>query len=93
MIARESAETVALQALGWLVARDDLLPLFLDASGCDLSDLRARALEPEFLSSVADFILSDDAWVIAFSQESGIPFDALARARAALPGGDLPNWT
>ncbi len=93
MNARESAETIALQALGWLVARDDLLSLFLNASGCDLSDLRARAVESEFLASVADFILSDDAWVIAFSQENGLPFDALPRARAALPGGDLPNWT
>lgn len=93
MNARESAETVALQALGWLAARDDLFPLFLDASGCDLVELSARAVEAEFLASVADFILSDDAWVIAFSQDSGVPFDTLPRARAALPGGDLPHWT
>ncbi len=93
MDARESAETVALRALGWLVARDDLLGLFLNASGADLSDLRARAGEAEFLASVVEFVLSDDAWVIAFAQETGLPYDALARARAVLPGGGLPNWT
>ena len=93
MDARESAETVALRVLGWLAARDDLLPVFLDASGCDLADLRRRAGESEFLASVVDFVLSDDAWVIAFSQDSGLPFEALARARASLPGGTLPNWT
>jgi hypothetical protein len=29
-----------------------------------LDDLRARAAEPEFLASVLDFILMDDAWVV-----------------------------
>ena len=93
MNARELAETVALRALGWLAAHDDLLPVFLNASGTDLADLRTRAADPEFLASIVEFVLSDDAWVIAFAQESGLPFDALSRARAALPGGDLPNWT
>lgn len=93
MNARESAETVALRALGWLAARDDLLPLFLDASGTDLADLRTRAGDADFLASVVEFVLSDEAWVIAFAQENGLPFDALGHARAGLPGGQLPNWT
>jgi hypothetical protein len=93
MDARESAETVALRALAWLAARDDLLPLFLDASGTDLADLRTRAGDADFLASVVEFVLSDDAWVIAFAQENGLPFEALSRARAGLPGGQLPNWT
>jgi len=51
---QDSAETIALQALGWLAASDDLLPVFLGATGACEADLRARAAEPEFLGSVLD---------------------------------------
>lgn len=90
---RESADVVALKALAWLVANDDLLPVFLGATGAGEGDLRARAAEPEFLASVLDFLLMDDAWVIAFCQAADLPGEAVQRARAALPGGADPHWT
>ncbi|MBK1635872.1 DUF3572 domain-containing protein [Rhodovulum adriaticum] len=89
----DESELLALRALAWLVGNDELLPVFLGATGAGEADLRARAAEPEFLASVLDFLLMDDAWVIAFCTAEGLPGEALLRARAALPGGADPHWT
>ena len=90
---QDSAETIALQALGWLAANEELLPVFLGATGASEADLRARATEPEFLGSVLDFLMMNDAWVVAFCEGQGLPFDRPMMARAALPGGSQVNWT
>ena len=92
-LALESAEVVALEALGWLISNEDLLPVFLGSSGVGEDDIRARAQEPEFLASVLDFLLMDDAWVIGFTEAAGHAPDMIWRARAALPGGAAVNWT
>lgn len=92
-ISADAAETLALKALAWLIPNDELLPLFLGASGASEQDLRARASEPEFLGSVLDFLLMDDAWVIEFCDANSIAYDAVMPARAALPGGDQVHWT
>ncbi|MEM8591818.1 MAG: DUF3572 domain-containing protein [Pseudomonadota bacterium] len=90
---KERAETMALTALGWLAGHDDLMPVFLGSTGASLDDLRARASEPEFLGSVLDFILMDDAWVVELCDAQGWEYTDLAAARAALPGGEQVNWT
>lgn len=90
---RDSAEHVALQALAWLVANDDLLPVFLGSSGASEADLKTRTADPDFLGAVLDFLLLDDAWVVAFCDEAALPYDRLLAARAALPGGEQVNWT
>jgi hypothetical protein len=92
-LSQESAETVALNALAWLVGNEDLLPVFLGASGADGDDLRMRAGDPDFLASVLDFVMMDDAWVVAFCDSAGLPYDRPMMARAALPGGAQVNWT
>lgn len=89
----DAAETLALQALAWLVANDDLLPVFLDATGASKADLRDQAGDPAFLGSVLDFLMMDDAWVIAFCDAHTIPYERPLFARAALPGGEQVNWT
>ncbi|MEM1100009.1 MAG: DUF3572 domain-containing protein [Pseudomonadota bacterium] len=90
---RDAAETMALGALGWLVGNDELMPVFLGSTGANEADLRARAGEPEFLGSVLDFILMDDAWVVALCDAQGWAYTDLAEARMALPGGGQVNWT
>ena len=93
MSEQETAEVTALQALAWLVANEDLSPVFLSSSGLSEAELRARAGEPELLGSVLDFLLMDDAWVIAFCDAHQVPYERLAQARAALPGGEQVHWT
>lgn len=87
------AEEVALLALGWLVGNDDLLPVFHAASGASADDLRDGARDPAFLASVVDFLMMDDAWVVAVSDHLKVPYETLFQVRQHLPGGDLPNWT
>ncbi len=90
---RESAETLALEVLGWLAGNDDLMPVFLGATGASEADVKTQASDPEFLGAVIDFLMMDDAWVIAFCDSAHIPYDRVMAARVALPGGAQVNWT
>ncbi|NUB46308.1 DUF3572 domain-containing protein [Fertoebacter nigrum] len=90
---QDFAETVALQALAWLASNDDLLPVFLGASGATAADVAAQAGQPEFLASVLDFLLMEDAWVIGFCDAAGLAYTVPMQARAGLPGGEAPHWT
>ncbi len=90
---QQGAETVAAQALAWLAAEEELLGVFLGASGASAEDLRASAGTPEFLASVLDFLAMDDAWVTRFCDAAGLPYTAVMEARAALPGGAQMHWT
>ena len=93
MSRQESAELLALRALTWLAGNEELLPVFMGASGLSPDDLAKRAAEPEFLGSVLDFILMDDAWIVAFCDASDLRYDAPMQARAVLPGGEATHWT
>lgn len=90
---RERAETLAIGALTWLAGNDELMPVFLGATGASVDDLRDRAGEAEFLGSVLDFLMLDDAWVMAFCDDGGLAYDQPMRARQGLPGGAEVNWT
>ena len=89
----EIAETIGLKALAWLAGNEELLPVFLGATGASLSDVRERAGDADFLAAVLDFLSMDDAWVSAFCETEGLSCDQPMAARQALPGGALPNWT
>ena len=90
---KDQAETVAIQALGWLSGEAELFEAFLGATGADVNDLNQIAKNPEFLGSVLDFILMDDASVTRFCDGAGLPYEMPMQARQFLPGGDIPNWT
>lgn len=92
-LGRDQAETLGLQALGWLAGQEDLAGAFLGASGLSADDLKSRAGDPEFLGFVLDFLLGDEEALLAFCDASDLTPDRPMRARAALPGGDLPHWT
>ncbi|MDE0521705.1 MAG: DUF3572 domain-containing protein [Boseongicola sp.] len=92
-LSEESAEILAIKALSWLVGNDELLPVFLGATGATEADLRQRSMDLEFLASVLDFLLMDDAWVQRFCDMEGCADDLPLRARFALPGGAQVSWT
>ena len=87
--AREVAEIVAVQALGFLAADPALLGAFLAETGIGPETLRKSAANPQFLISVLDFVLRDDATVQAFANASQLHPTNVAAAREAL--GD-PRW-
>ena len=90
---QDAAEIIAVKALGWLAGNDDLMPVFLGATGSSADDLRAQASDPAFLISVLDFLAMDDAWIIAFCDENSLPYEVPMQARQALPGGAQVHWT
>lgn len=89
----EQAVIRALSVLAWVVGQEELLPVFLGATGASEADLRLRADEPDFLASVLDFVLMDDAWVIACAQDLGLAPERIVEIRAGLPGGGQTHWT
>lgn len=84
---------LGLQVLEWLVANEDLLPVFLGATGASLADLRQGATDPQFIGALLDFVMMDDAWVVQCCDAIGVAYTSLPAARQALPGGDQVNWT
>ena len=89
----DQAELLAVSALGWIAQDQELTAAFLGTTGASADNLRARAADPDFLGFVLDFLLGDEAALLAFCETQGIAPDRPMRARAALPGGDLPHWT
>ncbi len=89
----EQAEMVAIQALGHIAADDELLFAFLDITGLSPADLRARGGDREILGGVLDFILMDEARLLAFCEASGLKPEIPGRARKRLPGGEEVHWT
>lgn len=87
--AREVAEIVAVQALSFLAGDPQLLGAFLAETGIGPETLRKSATNPQFLISVLDFILRDDATVKAFANASQLHPTNVAAAREAL--GDI-RW-
>lgn len=90
---QETAETIALRALGWLAQNEELLPVFMGATGVSSDDLRGRASDCAFLASVLDFLMMDDAWVMEFCDSNGLAYTDPMQARQSLPGGGDMHWT
>lgn len=88
-----AAQTLALKALAWLVGNDDLVGVFLGATGASADDLRAQAADTAFQVSVLEFLTMDDAWVMAFCDEAGLAYDAPLMARHVLAGEAGRHWT
>ncbi len=86
---REVAEIVAIQALSFVAGDPERLGVFLAESGIGPETLRNAAKDPNFLISVLDFVLRDDATVKAFASASELHPTNVAAARQVL--GD-PHW-
>jgi hypothetical protein len=93
MTRQEAAETLALQALGWLLSQPEELGGFLSASGAAPQDLAQLARDPVFLAALVDYLLETDDRVLACTKDLGLPATALGEARQGLPGGRDPHWT
>ncbi len=79
------AETVALQAVSWIMGDDTMRDRFMALTGCGGDDLRQRVSQPAFLGSVLDFILADEPSLLAFVEKAGFPPEVPIMARQKLP--------
>ena len=89
----ESAENLARDVVIWLAGEEDLLPVFMNATGSDAASVRKGMHDPQFLGAVLDFLLMDDRWIVGFCDAQGVAYDLPQRARAVLPGGEAVHWT
>jgi hypothetical protein len=71
-LTKERAETIALEALGFLAGRPEDMERFLTNSGIDVDELRRRAGDPDMLRAVTEYVLGDDILVNGFCEEHGL---------------------
>ena len=82
----ETAETLALQALGHLAGAQEDFDRFLTISGLDAASLRTRAAEPEVLGAVLDFLLRNEALLVDFCETASVPAKDVHMAHHVLAG-------
>ncbi len=83
----DQAATVALKGLAYLANFEPELTRFTELSGAARAELRARANEPEFLASLLDFMLTNEAVLVGFCDSTSIDARAVHQARHVLSGG------
>ena len=84
---RESAENIAISALGFLAANQEHLEGFIALSGLAPDAIREAAADPGFLTGVLQHVLTDERLASAFALETGLSPEDLARAAHALEHG------
>ena len=85
---REQAQSLAIQALGFIAADPELLPRFLAITGIEATAIRQAAREPGFLAGVLQFICAHEPTLLRFSEETGISPGQVVSALRDLPFGD-----
>ena len=88
----DQAETLALRALAWMAADEDMAQRFAGATGASLAEAPERLSEAGYLAGILEFLTQDDAWVTRFCDSEGLPYEAPLRALHALPGGRREEW-
>ncbi len=89
----ETAQTIALQALTFVATDEYAFQGFLNLTGLDIGTVRLRANDPELQGGVLDYLLQNEDRLLAFCEHIDIEPTVPARARALLPGSDLPHYT
>ncbi len=86
---REQAEILGLHALGY-IAGGEFVERFLALSGLTPEGLRDSAGDAATLVALLDFVLFDDALVVATAEAIGFTPEDLVAARRALIANDRP---
>jgi len=83
---RESAEKLAISALGFLAGDPDRLGHFLSVTGIGPDMIRKAAADPSFLAGVLDHVASDETLLLAGAEHAGAQPQDIERAQAVLSG-------
>lgn len=82
----EDAETMALNALGFLIDLPENLERLMTQSGMDGSTIRQRAAERDFLAAILDFLMANEELLLDFCQTTGTDPKAVQMAGHILGG-------
>jgi hypothetical protein len=88
-INRETAEALGIQALAYLAGDPERLGRFLALSGLGPETIRAAAHDPRFLAGVLEYIVGDEALLVAFAEHVQAAPEHMAQAQGLLAG---PSW-
>jgi hypothetical protein len=66
----EQAETLAVNALGYLARSSKGLERLMDLSGLDAAAIRQRAGERDFLVAVLDFLMANEELLVDFCHDT-----------------------
>jgi hypothetical protein len=82
----EVAETIALNALGYLAESPESLERLMNQSGLDSTTIRQRAAERDFLAAVLDFLMANEELLIDFCRDRQIDHQSVQMACHVLGG-------
>ena len=85
---RDSAEQIAITALGFIASDPTLLARFLAVTGIEVGQIREAAREAGFLAGVLQFIAAHEPTLLAFAQNAEIEPASVLQAMRHLPQGD-----
>ena len=75
---------LAIQALTFLGSDPDRADRFFATSGLTPGDLRRAAADPDFLNGLLDYLVADEALLLAFAQAAALSPEAVVLAHARL---------
>lgn len=84
----EDAESLAIEALGFISSDPTLLQRFLAITGISASEVRRAAAEPGFLAGVMNFIAAHEPTLIAFASSVAVEPQSVTEALRLLQSGD-----
>ena len=91
IIPSDTAETIALRALAYVVGRDTALKQLIAQTGVAPSSLHERASDPALLAGVLDFLFSNETFLVDFCEIEGFSPDNRDHVRQALSGAPT-DW-
>ena len=83
---QEAAETLAIQALGFIADDPERLTRFFSITGLDPSGIRGQLGEPGFLAGVLSYLASDEKLAAEFIAFAACKPDDIFAAHYALGG-------
>lgn len=87
-LSRDDAETLAIQAIGFLAEDPRRMGRFLSLTGMEPDTLIAGAETAPVQVAVLDYLLGDESLLMVFSGHAGLSPEAVPAARALLEGAD-----
>ena len=88
----ETAQTIALGALSFVLSEESLRDRFLALSGMSADDIRERISDCDFLASILDFLVSHEPDLIAFAEHTKEKPEQIVSAWRQLGGGVGQEW-
>jgi len=85
-ITRKIAESLAIQALGFMASDPERLGAFLAATGVGPEAIRRAAADPSFLAGVLDYVAADEPLLLAVAEQAGLAPQEIEHAQAVLSG-------